>query len=75
MAGCSTVPVTRIVHVKSLQFVPIPPALLAPCPKSDPKQIKTNGDLLNAYLADQDSLTICNSQLQQIKTLTPPSST
>lgn len=73
IAGCSTpMPITRIVHVKSTQYVPIPPALLTPCPLADLSIIKTNGDLLNALLYDQAALTTCNGQLEGIRTLAPP---
>ena len=76
LAGCSTpLPVTRIVHVKSIRYVPIPTTLLVPCPLSDLSSLKTNGDLLDALLDDQAALKICNGQLEGIRTLAPPPGT
>lgn len=76
LAGCgSVVPITRVVHITRHEYVPVPPSLLAPCPKADVSQIVTNGDLLDAFLRDQAALDTCNGQLDAIKTLAPPPAT
>lgn len=74
-ACASPQPITRVVHITRHEYVPVPPSLLAPCPKADVSQIVTNGDLLDAFLRDQAALDTCNGQLDAIKTLAPPPAT
>ena len=73
LGGCATpLPVTRIVHVHTQSYIPIPAALLSPCTPADLSLIKTNGDLLDALLSDQAAIQTCNGQLQQIGTIKAP---
>jgi hypothetical protein len=73
-AGCSTVPpaAVKVVTVNHTAYIAVPSALLLPCPPGVASAIKTNNDLLLAFLADQAALATCNGQLQAIGKLTPP---
>lgn len=75
LAACTTpqAPATRIVKVQHTRYVPVPSTLTKPCPVYSGK-IRTNDDLVKAYISDRASLKVCNEQLRQIRALKAPAS-
>lgn len=76
LAGCATTPAVRVephpVKVTVTKYVPLPAALTVPCiPPVSAPTIKTNADLLNAYLQDAASLSQCAAQVEAIRKLQP----
>lgn len=56
------------VTVTVTKFVPVPPALTTPCVDPvAPAAIKTNGDLLDAYLQNTASLKACAAQVDGVR--------
>jgi hypothetical protein len=74
VAGCATThPVirTKIVKVPVYRYRTIPKEFLAVCPAYK-GPIKTDGDLLNGFIHDERSLSVCNLQLMEIRFLENP---
>lgn len=76
LAGCATSPQVKVepqpIKVTVTKYVPLPAKLVVPCiPPVAAPTIKTNADLLNAYLADAASLVQCAEQVNAIRKLQP----
>lgn len=64
LTGCATK------TIKVPEYIPPPAACLADCPYSGPLKITTNGDLLEAYKAQQSRAQCLESRLQCVKQAT-----
>lgn len=70
LAGCARLPPIvmppQIVTVTHTRYVPIPAALLEPCPMP-PGPLKVTGDLITYAMNAQAYLMFCNQQIEKIK--------
>lgn len=58
------------VAVTVTKYVPVPPALTAPCaPPAAGAGLTTNGELLDAYLRDAAALRACAAQVDGVRAL------
>lgn len=66
LSGCKT---TETVYKTEIEYVIIKPgnALLEECTPLEQKDIKTNGDLANAYTSLMFDYLICSNKLKTIK--------
>lgn len=66
ISGCKT---TETIYRTEVQYVVVKPsnALLEECPPLQSKEIKTNGDLANAYTGLMFDYLVCSNRLKTIK--------